>query len=75
MGGQGGQLPTRVLADQKPEGADCAPTVYLQTQLCLAFYAPAHTHALLLPRKCPHIIRTQFSAHAHVSVSSLKQLS
>ena len=33
MGGQGGQLPTQVLADQltlfQPEGADCAPTLIL----------------------------------------------
>ena len=31
MGGQGGQLPTQVLADQltlyQPEGADCAPYI------------------------------------------------
>ena len=45
MGGQSGQLPTQVLADQlalyQPEGADCAPSYYyLPTQLYLASYAP-----------------------------------
>ena len=37
MGGQGGQLPTQVWADQltlsQPEGADFAPQYYLLTQL------------------------------------------
>ena len=34
MGGQGGQLPTQVLADQltlsQPDGADCAPHITTQ---------------------------------------------
>ena len=44
MGGQGGQLPTHVLADQltlsQPEGADCATTLLLAHPDLVRFLGP-----------------------------------